>query len=203
MGFLQRLFGRENAQPAATEPATEPDPELFARTLERAAYYRFTPRRTPVPQDVSQYGYGWESFVQDPLPQLLQLEDFDGYLFDKVFDWDAEFVEDDDSYPTRLEELARAAGTWDQVSDVFCELDNDAGTGIFRYRVGGWHREAEFDLDGDWADPDLAMDMQIDVCPDDHVIVWHEDTVIFWLPTDLADEFEQEITSAPLGQRDL
>lgn len=57
-GFLQRLFGRENAQPAATEPATEPDPELFARTLERAAYYRFTPRRTPVPQDVSQYGYG-------------------------------------------------------------------------------------------------------------------------------------------------
>lgn len=47
------------------------------------------------------------------------------------------------------------------------------------------------------------MDMQIDVCPDDHVIVWHEDTVIFWLPTDLADEFEQEITSAPLGQRDL
>lgn len=87
---------------------------------------------------------------------ILTAEDDDCHpAFSHVLFYDAEMVEDDDSYTGWVHDWARVTDKQDRVSDVAAQVDFDGGTSWLTYCLDGRAVRLEFTQEDDWLDPDV------------------------------------------------
>lgn len=219
MGFWHRLLNRDpgttGAAAAKLRSAADfptpvddlvEDPRERARilggALDLVQQFDFTPRRDISVDDVpfDQLG-GITAFSAERLTTVLNLRDDSGQLFPRVLTFEYDFVDSNDAYSRVLREMAEAAGTADQLTDVHCDLHfgpefNLHPLGELRYTVDGQQHVYEVSTEGDWADPTVVTAMFIDVTPVGLECLATEDGAHnYWVRTDQAQRFRTLLTA--------
>lgn len=216
MGFWNRFLGTSGAEhndnaaggilfprhrrrhhPAHTSSC---DPRLAAQVLhmglDRAAAFGFTPIRDITIDDIDfDYYGGPQGFQAEFLTALLSLDDEDGApLFPRVFLFDPEYIQSNDSYATLLRSIAQAATTDAAFSDVQCDLHfgpdfQDNPVGELHYRHHDNDVQLDVAVEGEWVDIDVARQLFIHATPEGHQ--WlsnHDFTLHIWVPENHAEE---------------
>ncbi|GAB2504830.1 hypothetical protein GCM10027031_10790 [Corynebacterium atrinae] len=164
--------------------------------LDRAAALSFTPTRDITIDDVDfDYYGGPQGFQAEFLTALLSLDEEDGTpLFPRVFFFDPEYIQSNDSSATLLWSIAEAASTRSSFSDVHCDLHfgpdfYDNPVGELHYRHHGEEVHHDVAVEGEWVDIDAITHVFIHATPEGHKWLTNNDfTLHVWAPEKHAPE---------------
>ena len=116
--------------------------------------------------------YSWdrEEYEKEPFDLILfmlgsevERKPWGRLICDKVWNFDAECIEDTGDYVTIVKQFCRVAGTPGLISDATDFIDIDNGKAWLKYTIDSQQRQYTVTVDNDWADPVTVSEVIADI----------------------------------------
>ena len=115
------------------------------------------------------YSFDREEYEKEPFDLVMfvlgmevEREPF-GHFSDVAWNLDMECIEGDGSYAEIVDRLCVIAGVKDSLSGVSDVADADESSGTLSYTINGERRQHRFEINSDWADPDVLAKVMADI----------------------------------------
>lgn len=114
--------------------------------------------------------FGEDEFTSEPFVLLffmygseVESEPWGRYFSDQVWNFDLEYITDDESYAEIIKRMAVISGTDHLLSDVDSKLDWDNQIVSVSYKIGAIERSLTSKFESDWADVDTIVQFMTDI----------------------------------------